>query len=238
ALTPREHEVRVVDENVEPLDFETEYDVVGITFMTALAPRAYEIAAEFRRRGRVVVGGGYHTTLCPEDAAPHFDALVIGDAEGAWERLLADVRQGKLQKVYRPAADGASGQSGAPAWLQTPVPSRDLMTHTARHYATINAVQAGRGCRHNCRYCSVTAFHGRTYRKRPVPDVVNELRGLPRNFIFVDDNIIADREYALELFRAMVPLRKRWVSQCSVLIADDAETLELARAAGCIGLFI
>ncbi len=71
-----------------------------------------------------------------------------------------------------------------------------------------------------------------------MPDVVNELRGLPRNFIFVDDNIVADREYALELFHAMVPLRKRWVSQCSVLIADDAELLELARAAGCCGLFI
>jgi radical SAM superfamily enzyme YgiQ (UPF0313 family) len=238
ALTPREHDVRIVDENVEPLDFDADCNVVGITFMTALAPRAYEIAAEFRRRGRVVVGGGYHTTLCPEDAAPHFDALVIGDAEGAWERLLADVRQGKLQKVYRQAEDAMSGQGGAPAWLQTPVSRRDLLAPTARHYATINAVQAGRGCRHNCRYCSVTMFHGRKYRRRPVADVIAELRTLPRNFIFVDDNIIAEREYALELFRALVPLRKRWVSQCSILIADDPELLRRARAAGCRGLFL
>ena len=99
ALTPREHEVRIVDENVEALDFDTDCDVVGISFMTALAPRAYEIAAEFRRRGRIVVGGGYHATLCPEDAAPHFDALVVGDAEGAWERLLADLQRGELQKT-------------------------------------------------------------------------------------------------------------------------------------------
>ncbi len=238
ALTPHEHEVRIIDENVEPLDFDSDCDVVGITFMTALAPRAYEIADRFRRRGTIVVAGGYHATLCPEDAAPHFDALVLGDAEGAWERLLADLREGKLEKLYRQADGGGAGQRVPPGVLQTPIPRRELVARTARHYATINAVQAGRGCRHNCRYCSVTAFHGRTYRKRPVPDVVNELRGLPRNFIFVDDNIIADREYALELFRAMVPLRKRWVSQCSVLIADDAETLELARAAGCIGLFI
>jgi radical SAM superfamily enzyme YgiQ (UPF0313 family) len=238
ALTPREHEVQIVDENVEPLDFDTDCDVVGITFMTALAPRAYEIAAEFRRRDRVVVAGGYHTTLCPEDVAPHFDALVIGDAEGVWERLLADVRQGKLQKVYQQAVDGASGQSSAAAWLQTPVPRRDLLAHTARHYATINAVQAGRGCRHNCRYCSVTVFHGRKYRRRPVAGVIAELRTLPRNFIFVDDNIIAEREYALELFRAMVPLRKRWVSQCSILIADDPELLRWAQAAGCRGLFL
>lgn len=122
--------------------------------------------------------------------------------------------------------------------LQTPVPRRDLLKHTARHYATINAVQAGRGCRHNCRYCSVTVFHGRKYRRRPVAEVIEELRSLPRNFIFVDDNIIADREYALELFRGMTPLRKRWVSQCSVLVADDPELLELMRAAGCCGLFI
>src|ERR1039457_1860194 len=101
ALTPRPHQVRIVDENVEALNFDTDCDVVGISFMTALAPRAYEIAAGFRRRGRIVVGGGYHATLCPEDAAPHFDALVAGDAEGAWERLLADLQRGELQKVYR-----------------------------------------------------------------------------------------------------------------------------------------
>jgi radical SAM superfamily enzyme YgiQ (UPF0313 family) len=84
----------------------------------------------------------------------------------------------------------------------------------------------------------VTVFHGRKYRRRPVADVIGELHSLPRNFIFVDDNIIADREYALELFRAMTPLRKRWVSQCSLLVADDPELLQLMRAAGCCGLFI
>jgi radical SAM superfamily enzyme YgiQ (UPF0313 family) len=238
ALTPPGHEVRIVDENVEPLDYDSDCDVVGITFMTALAPRAYEIADHFRRRGQVVVAGGYHATLYPEDAAPHFDALVLGDAEGAWERLLADLREGKLKKLYRQAGSGNAGRSVPQGVLQAPIPRRELVARTARHYATINAVQAGRGCRHNCRYCSVTAFHGGKYRKRPVPDVVNELQNLPRDFIFVDDNIIADREYALELFHAMVPLQKRWVSQCSVLIADDAQLLELARAAGCFGLFI
>jgi len=263
ALSPREHQVRIVDENVEALDFEAECDVVGITFMTALAPRAYEIAAEFRRRGRIVVAGGYHATLCPEDVAPHFDALVVGDAEGAWERLLADIERGALQKVYRqlvrqgplscgqppqpgplPVGGGGGtecrplGASPVSDVLQTPVPRRELLQHTARHYATINAVQAGRGCRHDCRYCSVTVFHSRKYRRRPVADLIGELRSLPRDFIFVDDNIIADREYARELFRAMAPLRKRWVSQCSVLVADDPELLRWSRAAGCCGLFI
>ncbi|HTY87794.1 MAG TPA: radical SAM protein [Candidatus Acidoferrum sp.] len=238
ALTPREHEVRIVDENVAPLDFDADCDVVGVSFMTALAPRAYEIAAEFRRRGRIVVGGGYHATLCPEDAAPHFNALVLGDAEGAWEQLLRDVRHGNLRKFYRQVEGSAPAQPGASVCLQTPVPRRNLLARTARYYATINAVQAGRGCRHNCRYCSVTVFHGRKYRHRPVADVMAELQTLPRNFIFVDDNIIAEREYALELFRALAPLNKRWVSQCSILIADDPELLHWAQAAGCRGLFI
>lgn len=238
ALTPREHAVRIVDENVEPLDLDADCDVVGISFMTALAPRAYELARHFRRRGKIVAAGGYHPTLCPEDAAPHFDALVIGDAEGAWERLLADVAAGQLARVYRRAEHGASSPCGSVNMPQTPWPRRELLEHTARYYATINAVQAGRGCRHQCRYCSVTVFHGQKYRRRTVADVVDELRALPRPFIFVDDNIIADREYALELFRAMAPLRKRWVSQCSVLIADDPELLQAARAAGCRGLFI
>lgn len=238
ALTPPEHPVRIVDENVEPLDFDEECDVVGITFMTALAPRAYEIAERFRRRGKRVVGGGYHATLCPEDAAAHFDALVVGDAEGSWERLLADIQRGALQKVYRQADGGGTSRCAGPGLLHTPPPRRELLAPTARHYATINAVQAGRGCRHACRYCSVTVFHRQTYRRRPVADLIAELQTLPRDFIFVDDNIIAEREYALELFRAMAPLGKRWVSQCPVLIAEDPELLGWARAAGCCGLFI
>jgi radical SAM superfamily enzyme YgiQ (UPF0313 family) len=231
ALTPTGHEVRIIDENVESLNFDAECDVVGITCMTALAPRAYEIAHRFRQRGKIVVGGGYHPTLLPDDCAPHFDAVVVGDAENLWQQFLTDVQEGAVKKVYR--------RSGPPAKaMETPAPRRELLRRHARHYATINAVQAGRGCRHNCRYCSVTVFHNRTYRQRPVADVMAELRGFSGDFIFVDDNIIADRGYALELFGAMVPLRKHWVSQCSALIADDSELLEAARAAGCCGLFI
>jgi len=99
-------------------------------------------------------------------------------------------------------------------------------------------VQTGRGCRHACRYCSITAFYGQTHRSRPQPRVLEELRGLPRYFMFADDNIIADREYARSLFEAMIPLRKRWVAQCSIEIANDEELLRLAGRAGCLGLFI
>ncbi len=230
ALTPPEHDVTICDENVEPIDFDCDANLVGVTFMTALAPRAYEIAAEFRRRGKTVVAGGFHPTLCAGEAAEHFDAVVAGDAEGAWPRLLNDAERGQLQQLYRaePACDLDA----------TPVPRRDLTERTARHYVTTSAVQTGRGCRHACRYCSVSAFHRANHRSRPLEHVLAELRELPRGIMFVDDNIIADPDYARQLFRAMRPMRKRWVSQCSLKIADDPELLRLAGEAGCRGLFI
>jgi radical SAM superfamily enzyme YgiQ (UPF0313 family) len=231
ALTPPRHEVRIVDENVEPIDFASDADVVGITFMTALAPRAYEIASRFRARGKFVVGGGFHPTLCTAEAVEHLDAVVVGDAEDAWERLLEDIEAGQARKVY---VGGGCPQRE----IRTPVPRRGLLAPTAKHYVTINAVQTGRGCQHACRYCSVTAFHQQSYRQRPIVEVIAELRGVPSNFIFVDDNIVRSPAYARELFRGMLPLRKRWVGQCSIEIADDAELLQLAHAAGCRGLFI
>ena len=232
ALTPPEHEVRIVDENVEPLDFDMGVDIVGVTFMTALAPRAYEIARRFKDRRIKVMGGGYHPTLFPREAAEHFDSIVIGDAEEVWPRILHDAETGQLKQSYRSASC-----SDAP-YIHSPVPRRDLLASTAGHYVTINAVQTGRGCRHGCRYCSVTAFHQQKHRHRPLDEVLAELKGLPRDLIFVDDNIMADREYARNLFNAMIPLRKRWVGQCSIEIADDAELLDLTAASGCCGLFI
>ena len=230
ALTPREHPVRIVDENVEALDFDADVDVVGVTFMTALAPRAYEIAREFQARGKIVVAGGYHATLCTPEVIQHFDAVVAGDAEGAWPQVLQDIEARCLQKVYR--------QTNPSPELHTPVPRRDLLAPHAKHYVTLHAVQTGRGCPHGCLYCSITTFHQRQHRQRTLADVLAELREIPRNFMFVDDNIISDRRYARELFAAMVPLRKRWVSQCSIEIADDPELLRMARHAGCRGLFI
>lgn len=239
ALTPRCHDVCIIDENVEPLDWETDCDLVGITFMTALAPRAYEIAAAFRARGKIVVGGGYHATLCPDDAICHFDAIVTGDAEGAWGRLLADVESGRLRSKKGDPEPGKIyvGDAGL-CMRETPVPRRELLAGKAKHYVTVNAVQTGRGCPHACRYCSVTVFHHQRYKRRPLENVLEELRQLPRDFMFVDDNIVADRAYARDLFKAMAPMHKRWVSQCSIDIADDPELLLLARDAGCRGLFI
>jgi radical SAM superfamily enzyme YgiQ (UPF0313 family) len=230
ALTPRNHDVAICDENVQPLDFDTPCDVVGITFMTALAPRAYEIADEFRRRGKTVIAGGFHATFRPEEAAGHFDAVVIGEAEGIWPRVLEDVEAGRVARFYRAAEQ--------PDLATSPMPRRELTAATSRHYVTTHAVQTGRGCRHRCKFCSITAFAQGTHRSRPLENVLEELKTIPRHFMFVDDNIIADPDYAKQLFRAMIPMQKRWISQCSLKIADDPELLELARAAGCRGVFV
>jgi radical SAM superfamily enzyme YgiQ (UPF0313 family) len=230
ALTPDEHQVTLCDENVEPLDFDAPCDVVGVSFMTAMAPRAYKIADEFRRRGKVVVAGGFHPTFRPEEAAEHFNSVVIGEAEGLWPKVLDDIQRGEPAKFYR--ADRP------PDLATTPIPRRGLTAANGRHYVTTHAVQTGRGCRHGCKFCSIAAFTHQTYRSRPLESVLEELKTIPRNFMFVDDNIIADPDYAKRLFRAMIPMRKRWISQCSLRIADDPELLALARAAGCRGLFI
>lgn len=230
ALTPPEHEVTICDENVEPLDMGAEVDVVGVTLMTGSAPRAYEIAREFRARGKTVVGGGFHVTLNPDEASQHFDAIVIGEAEGVWPGVLRDIEAGRLRRTYRRDPPGDLSD--------VPIPRRDLVAGKAKHYATVHAIQTGRGCRHSCRFCSVTAFHGGRHRSRPLENVLEEVRQAPRDFMFIDDNIIADPDYARALFRAMAPMGKRWISQCSIKIADDAELLGLARKAGCRGVFI
>lgn len=230
SLTPEEYEVEICDENVQPLNLDTDAEIIGISFMTALAPRAFEIAKEFKLRGKTVIAGGYYPTLCPEETSEHFNAVVIGDAEHLWVQALADLKNNQLKKIYK--------HEHKLEMKQTPIPRRDLLKQTSQYYVTINAVQIGRGCQHNCKYCSITAFYKGTYRTRPIEEVMEELKIIPSDLIFVDDNIIGNPEYAKELFKAMIPLKKQWVSQCSLKIADDEELLQLAAQSGCYGLFI
>jgi len=230
AATPARHSIQICDENVQPIDFDADVDVVGVSIMTATANRGREIARRFRRRGKTVVAGGFHATLYTDEVLEDFDAIVAGDAEGVWADLLTDVENGRLKKLYR-------NRQPIDMSKITP-PRRDLLKETGDYYATTNAVQIGRGCIHGCRYCSITAFHNRTYRRRPVDKVIEELRQISRDIIFVDDNIISEPDYAKNLFRAMAPLNKRWVSQASLDIADDPELVELASRSGCRGLFV
>ena len=226
-LTPDEHEVKIVEEEMEAVDLEEECDLVGISCMTSNAPRAYRLAGEFRRRGKAVVLGGVHPTLLPEEALRHADSVVIGEAEGVWERLLRDFGEGRLQPRYH-----------------EPTPALDRYVHIGprrkarKPLFDIVPVMTTRGCPYNCDFCCVHDIFGRRIRHTPVDNVVRDIVDSGgRLFIFLDDNIIGDRAYARALFQAVAPLRIRWVGQASLSFVKDTELLRLAADSGCVGLF-
>jgi len=229
ALTPPEIEVAITDENVEPIDFNEETDLVGLTAMTMHAARAYEIADRFRARGITVVMGGLHASSLPQEAKEHVDAVVIGEAEGVWEKLLGDFQKGSLQPFYK--------SEHLCSFKAQPHPRQDLLKR--KSYWTINCVQATRGCPFSCDFCSVAQFFGNTYRYRPVDEVVEEIKSLPPGyFTFVDDNIMGKPSYAKELFQKLTPLKKKWTSQGSLTMAKDTTLLKMASESGCYALFV
>ena len=230
ALTPEDIEVRLIDEAVEPINFDEPTDFVGITVNTYLAPRAYEISAEFRKRGIPVILGGVHPSLYAKEAMRHADAIAIGEAETLWEPILRDVEKGHLQPIYR-ATEFSS-------LANLPLPRRDLLQQDA--YLTTNTIQTTRGCPFDCDFCSVTDFFGHTYRCRPLPQVIQEIEtlNLSRPLVFVDDNIIGRPQYALELFTAVKSYKVRWGSQCSINLAKHSKLMKAAKESGCVAMFI
>ncbi len=231
ALVPAEldAELTLIDEGIADVPDRLDVDLVGITVITGTAPRAYELAARFRSQGAAVVLGGPHVTLVPDDAAPHADAVVVGYAEQTWPRLLRDFVAGQLRPRYDQAPNlDLAGQ---------PFARRDLLP--TRRYMTNAVFEATRGCVHNCDFCVVPSAWGRKPYQKPVADVVADIRQLgKRRLIFVDLNLIADRAYALSLFRALTPLNVQWYGLSTVLLADDAELLAAAADSGCRGLLM
>jgi len=230
ALTPSDVEVSLTDENVAVVDFQKNVDLVGITALTATAPRAYEIADNFRARGVKVVLGGMHPSVLPEEASQHADAVVIGEAEGIWPLVIDDFKANRLRGIYR--------QGEWHNLINLSVPRRDL--YAKRAYIVDQTISATRGCPYACSFCSVSTFFGHTYRCRPVEEVLREIETFDHRkpIGFVDDNIVGNPQFAKSLFHALIPYKIRWAAQASVVIVRDDELLELAAASGCIGLFI
>lgn len=227
AATPSGHSIRIVDEQCESVPWGERFDLVGITCMTALAPRAYELAQRFRQLGTPVILGGMHPTFLPDEALRYADAVVAGEAETVWPQAIEDAGAGRLSGVYR--------SNSAPELSRLKTPPYELLNFT--RYSTY-AVQATRGCDRKCSFCSISAFHHQTQRQRPVAEVANEVRRIPgRFFIFVDDNLTADRDYALQLFDALKPLGKHWVTQSTLSVSEDRELMDSMAKAGCVGLF-
>ena len=231
ALVPPDipHVLTLVDEGISDVPADLEADLVGITVITGTAMRAYQLADRFRDCGISVVLGGPHVTLVPDDAQPHADAIVVGYAEDTWPALLRDFTSGALKPRY----DQGAGLDLA----DRPFARRDLLP--SRHFLTSNVFEATRGCVHACEFCVVPTAWGRRPLQKPVADVVADIRQHgARKLIFIDLNLIADRQYAVELFTALIPLSLRWYGLATVLLADDAGLLELAQRSGCAGLLM
>lgn len=231
ALTPAAHSVRVIHQQVQAVDLETDADVIALSFFTGFAPEAYRLAQEFRRRGKLVIAGGPHATFNCDEAMRFCDAVVVGEAESVWARLLEDIEAGCLHRRY----------IGKPLALQgLPTPRYDLLP---RQYFVRRVVQATRGCAFTCSFCSVPLLNP-GFRMRPVNDVLRDIQynnfrhWWQRKIVwFWDDNLTVNRNYAKQLFTAMIPFRKWWLTQASMDIARDASLLDLMRRSGCIGIF-
>ncbi len=232
SLTPPEIAISYTDDLISPIDLEKglkEVDLVGMTVLTKTAFRAYQIADAYRQRGIPVVLGGIHPTALPEEAKSHADAVVIGEAEEIWPLLIEDFKKGDLKPFYR--------QERGVDPSKIPKPRRDILPR--KGYFPLDVVQVSRGCPFRCEFCSVRKFFGDTYRLRPIHEVIDEIRGLPHRLImFNDDNIIGNTAYSRELFRALVPLKKRWIGEASLHGLRDEKEVELLARSGCIGLLI
>ncbi len=227
-LTPPAWDIAFFDDRLEQVDFDQKTDLVAISIETFTARRGYQIAAEYRSRGVPVVMGGYHATFCPDEVLQHADAVGVGEAEPIWQDILDDARLGKLKPQY--TADQRAQLKGVR-------PNREIFT--GKHYLPIALVETGRGCPFACDFCSISSFYGATYRRRPVAEIVREIKDLgQKRVFFVDDNMIGDVAGAKELFAALAPLRIKWVSQASVNAARDPELMRLMVKSGCVGLLV
>jgi radical SAM superfamily enzyme YgiQ (UPF0313 family) len=233
-MTPPEVDVEVLHEMVRPIDYDTDADCIALSFLDYCSPHAYEVAARFRAMGKTVIGGGKFVSTFPDEAEPHFDAILVGEAQGVWPRMIGDLLLGRLERRY--CAESNGSLSGIPA------PRYDLVE---RQYAVPIVTEASRGCPHPCTYCALN-IKRLPYRMRPVADVIRDLRstdGVPwhkrKMAMILDNNLGGDLRNAKALLREVAKLRY-WAigTQFSIECLRDDEFVELLSAANCRMAFI
>ena len=228
ALTPADWEVEVCLETIEDIPWDTDADLVGISSMGHAVIRSIDIAAEFRRRGKTVVMGGYMTSLMPGEAAKHCDSVIVGDGETVWAEMLSDFARGELKPRYERPVEA----------LTWPLPRYELLL--GKKIGSFLPVQAGRGCPHSCSFCSVYCLYHNRDLQRPLEEVVRDIRRVRelgfRRFLLLDDNICANPGYMSALCDEIKKLGMTWFSQCSINIARQPELLRKAAESGCIAL--
>lgn len=231
ALVPKElnAEVKIYDETAEAIPLDLDVDIVCITCITGTATRCYKYADYFRSKGITVIMGGVHPSLLPEEAKQHSDSIIIGLGEDSFPRALLDANNNKLQKIYY--------QEKCTDIANRPLPRKDLLKRNK--YISLNTVEAVRGCNHACTFCAYPKAFGTTIFKRPIQDVVNEIKSFKgKEVIFPDVNLIADIKYAKDLFTALIPLKKWWFGLTTTAIGYNDELLDIFEKSGCKGLLI
>ena len=227
ATLPEDVTVKFIDENLETIDFEDTPDLVGISMMlTSQVKRGWAIADRFREKGIPVIFGGIAAMLHAEETQTHADAVFLGEAEGRMEQVIADFQKGELKPVYNYLQD-------LPPIESVGIARRDILNREFYNYKGVqmfDLVHASRGCRFHCYPCAVAYLGGRRFRPRPIDKAVEEMAAIDNNRLFIVDNSLAqDTQWEKDLFREMIPLKKKW---CSHPIEDDPEVLDLAAQAG------
>lgn len=235
ALTPDNFEVSYTDELVDEVDLDEKTDLVCLSLNTFQARRAYALGDEFRKRGRKVVLGGIHASILPEEAKEHADSVVIGEAEGFWEEILEDFNKGGLKPYYRVKT---------PPLMDIPlVPRLDLLNkkrlgHLPFTNSPIIPIDTSRGCPNRCDFCSISPFHEKL-RLKPIEVLLQEIKSIgAKYYFFTDSNICANRSRAKELFKKLIPLKIKWLSNFTINAAEDPEFIKLAVKSGCIAAYI
>ncbi|MBN2120777.1 MAG: radical SAM protein [Candidatus Omnitrophica bacterium] len=228
SLTPKAIQRVLYDDRLEDIPFDEPTDLVAINMETYTAARAYQIAGEYRRRNVKVVLGGFHATLMPDEALSYADAVVVGEAEGVWGELLDDFSAGRLKRFYK---------QNETVVIKDLIADRSIFN--GKKYINLSLVETGRGCKFGCEFCSVARFFDSKYKKRSIDAIVKEIKQLKNRMIFfVDDNIGIDSNHAKNLFRALIPLKIKWMSQVSMHICNDEELLGLMVKSGCQGVLV
>jgi radical SAM superfamily enzyme YgiQ (UPF0313 family) len=228
ATIPEDVEVVFTDEHVEPIDFDDPADLVAISCMlTCQIKRGWEIAAQFRSRGIPVIFGGIATMLHADETMEHADSVFLGEAEGRFAGVLEDLKRGELKKVYDYQWNFPDIKLVGPA--RRTILNRELYNY--RGLQMVDLIHASRGCRFNCFPCCTPYLGGREFRPRPIDDVVAEIATINNNrLFFVDNSMSQSDQWEKDLFKALIPLKKKWVCHP---IKDSDEILDLAAEAGC-----
>jgi len=224
-IPPNKYEIKTINDTYEDINYNEKCDIVGISTATPSAPRAYQIADEFRKHGKTVILGGVHPTLLPNDAASHADSVVIGEAETTFPRLLEDYEKNQLKKFYY------SKEKICPERI--PLPKRE----SEEIYPLIAGVQTSRGCPYNCKFCTLAQVNGASYRAIPIKKVIEDINRIPRKFLFMihDSSLTISTEYVKQLFKEMIPLKKKFMCYGSIpVLIRNEEIIELSKKAGCI----